>query len=182
MDAQSRKPAGISLHAHSRSNRSAQSKIRLAVLQTGAQRSIHKERFVSIARGAGGEVRWRSGCKLIDFVFRSGAEAALLSALPALWPARTLGILSRPWLQIQAPFKGCRCWTDLRFLVSRLKPEHLDFESVGSRREIGQFIVAGFIRGGHRAMTAFGRDHCRARHRLPAEFDRSRGCDAGLRA
>ena len=116
---------------------------------------------------------------MIDFVFRGGAEAGLLSGL---WPPRAFRNLSRPSLQFETPAHRQRSRTNLDVLVSRLEPKHLHFHFVGSRREIGQFVVAGLIGGGHRAVIALSRDHGRARQRLPAELDRSRGCDARLRA
>lgn len=116
---------------------------------------------------------------MIDFVFRGGAEAGLL---PGLWPPRTFRSLSRPRLQIETPLHSRGTRGNLLFLVSRLEPEHLHFHGVGSRREIRQFVVAGLIGGGHRAVIALSRDHRGARQRLPAELHCSRGCDAGLRA
>jgi hypothetical protein len=66
--------------------------------------------------------------------------------------------------------------------VSRLETEHLHFYRVSPRREIGQFVVAGLIGGGHGAMIALSRDHGRARQRLPAELHCSCTCDVSLRA
>ncbi len=70
--------------------------------------------------------------------------------------------------------------TNLQFFVGRLEPEHLDFHAVGSRRKIGQFVLAGLVGGGYGAMLALCRDHGGARQRLPAELDGACGCHAGL--
>jgi hypothetical protein len=154
----------------------AQSKIVLAVLQAGAERSIHQERFVRV-----GAVLWscnirrRSGCKLIDFVLGSGPETALLLAL------RTFGHLSLAWLQFESPFyRRRRARTDLHVFARGLKPEHLHFDLVGSWCEIRQFVIARLIGGGQRAMFALGSDHGGAGQRLPTELHRSRLRDARL--
>ena len=126
---------------------------------------------------------------MVDFAFRGSPEAGLL---PALRPAGTFRGFSRPRLQFETPIhvgrthvgrtRGGRSRTNLHFLVSRLEPEHLHFHRVGSGREIGQFVIAGLIGGGYRAVTALSRDHGRARQRLPAELDGACLCAVGLRA
>jgi hypothetical protein len=151
-------------------------------LQTRAQRSIHQKGFVGVARVLGAEVRWRSGGNLVDLIFGSGAEAALL---PGLWPPRTFRHLLRSGLQIERPLHigraRRRSGDYLHILVGRLEPEHLHFQRVGSRREIGQFVGPGLIGGGDHAVSALSGDHGGARQRLPAELDGSRLSDGGLR-
>jgi len=116
---------------------------------------------------------------LIDLVFGSSAEAALLRAL---WASRPVRRLSWPGLQIEAPVHRHSAGTNLHFFVSGLEPKHLDFDGIGPRRKIGQFVLATLIGSSHRAMAALSSDHRCARQRLPPELHCASGCDADLRA
>ncbi len=115
---------------------------------------------------------------MIDLVFRGGAEAADPCCLRT---PRTFCNFPGPRLQLETPVNSGRSWMNLHFFVSRQEPEHLYFQRVGSRREIGQFVIAGFIGGGHGAVIALGGDHGSAGQRLAAEFDCPGGRHADLR-
>ena len=96
---------------------------------------------------------------------------------------RTLAGLSRlslpDSLQIEQPLCcGLRSGSDLDLLVSGLKPKHLDFHGIRSRRKTVELVRASLIGGSHDAVIALNCDYCGSRQGLAAELDHSRGCDS----
>jgi hypothetical protein len=81
-------------------------------------------------------------------------------------------------LQLEQPLCcGLRSGSDLDLFVSGLKPKHLDFYGVSSRRKTVELVRAGLIGGGHAAVIALSCDYRGSRQRLAAKLDYSRGCD-----